>query len=567
MGLMATNKNAIRKSFLVAATISVALLAGCDSPAPTREGAPATMRRLTQEQYKNIIADVFGPDINIAGRMDPDLRKDGLLQIGATEATFTPGNLEQYDALARGIATEVLAEKRRASFMPCTPASATAVDEACAKEVITEAGRLLFRRPLTAKEAELYVGLATAATEKVGYFYKGLEFGLASLMVSPNFLFQKDMVEADPSVKGAMRLDAYSKASRLSFFLWNSAPDDMLLAAAENGDLNSSEGLDKQAQRMIKSPRLKNGVRGFFADFLQFTLFESLAKDPVIYPKFSQSVSDDAKEQTLRTVTEFLVTDGGDYRDLFTSHKTYLTRALGVVYQVPVPASTDSEWLPYEFPKDDMRGGLLTQLSFTALYAHPGRSSPTLRGKAIREVMLCQAVPIPPVNVDFTSFEADSHEGSPVKTARERLAKHSTDPACAGCHKFVDPMGLALENFDGLGVVRMKENGADIDASGELDGVKFNSPAGLAAAMRNSPRTSACIVKKLFAYGQGANPGKSDEEYLKYLQTKFEQDKYSVPQLMRRIVTSEAFYRVSPSEAPAQANASREPVSTKENKS
>ena len=566
MALMLLGKSAFRGAVLAAA--AAAFLASCDKAAPSRDGTPATMRRLTQEQYRNVIADIYGPDINIAGRMDPDIRKDGLLEIGATEATFTPGNLEQYDALARGIAGEVLAEKRRAAFMPCKPASPTAVDAACAKEVITSAGRLLFRRALTDKETTLYTGLANSAAEKVGDFYKGLEFGLASLMESPSFLFQRDMVLPDPSAKGQLRLDAYSKASRLSFFLWNSSPDDVLLAAAENGELDTDKGLAKQADRMIKSPRLKNGVRGFFGDFLQFTLFESLDKDPVIYPKFSQSVAEDAKEQTLRTITEFLVTENQDYRDLFTTHKTYLTRALGVVYQVPVPAATDSEWLPYEFPKDDLRGGLLTQLSFTAMYAHPGRSSPTLRGKAIREVLLCQTVPTPPVNVDFTVFEADSHAGSPVKTVRERLSRHATDPACAGCHSFIDPMGLALENFDGLGEVRTQENGADIDTSGELDGVKFSSPAGLAEAMHNSPRTSSCLVKKVFAYGVGAAPGKSDEEFLKYLQTKFEEDKYSVPQLMRRIATSKSFYRVSPPEAPAPAKDSREAASsTKESKS
>lgn len=517
------------------------------------------MRRLTQDQYRNVIADVFGPDVNIAGRMDPDVRKDGLLQIGATEATFTPGNLEQYDALARGIAAEVLAEKRRASFMPCAPKDPAAADTACATDVLTAAGRLLFRRPLTKEETAGYVALTDAATAKLGDFYKGLEFGLASLLVAPDFLFQKDEVEADPDAKGAYRLDAYSKASRISFLLWNSAPDDILLAAAESGELGTQKGLERQVDRMIKSPKLEAGLRGFFSDFLQFTLFESLAKDPVIYPKFSQSVAADAKEQTLRTVTDYLVA-GNDYRDLFTSRKTYLTRALGVVYRVPVPATTDAEWLPYEFAKDDPRSGLLTQLSFTAMYAHPGRSSPTLRGKAIREVLLCQPVPVPPVNVDFTAFEEDSHGNSVLKTTRERLAKHATDPACAGCHKITDPMGLALENFDGLGVYRTTENGVAIDTSGELDGVKFTDAKGLGEAMRNNPRVAGCLVEKVYAYGLGSLPSKGDKPFVDYLKAQFEKDGYKVTELLRAIATQEAFYRVVPaSETAPQTSAGAKP--------
>ncbi len=557
MGLLSVRHTANYRVELVAAFGALCLCA-CDAPSSMTEGAPPVMRRFTQEQYKHIIADVFGPDITIAGRMDPDVRKDGLLQIGATEATVTPGSLEQYDALARGIAAEVLAEKRRKAFMPCTPASPTAADPACAKTVLAAAGRLLFRRPLTDQELTRNLEMTNAAAQKLGDFYKGLEFGLASLMVSPPFLFQKDAVEPDPDRPGKIRLDAYSKASRVSFFLWNSAPDDILLTAAERGELNTRRGLERQADRMIASPRLKDGLRGFFSDFLQFSAFEALAKDPVIYPKFSQSVAADAQEQTLRTIVEHLVTVKGDYRDLFTTRKTYMSRALGVVYQVPVPAASDSEWIPYEFPADDPRAGLLTQLSFTAMYAHPGRSSPTLRGKAIREVFLCQSVPVPPVNVDFSQFE---NTNNPVhKTARERLAIHATDPACAGCHRYIDRMGVALENFDGLGAYRERENGALIDASGEVDGITFTTPAGLGHAMHENPASAACLVNKMLAYGSGRLPAKSDIEWVKILEKQFAADGYRVPELLRRIVTSDDFYRIAPAgaEAPAVTNATNE---------
>jgi hypothetical protein len=538
-------------------------LASCGPDEPKTDGAPVTIRRLTQEQYRNIIADVFGPDVKIVGRMEPDVREQGLLQIGATEATFTPGGLEQYDVMARSIAAEVLKEKARNVFMPCAPAAENAPDPACATQVIASVGRLLFRRPLTEKELARGVALSNASAEKLGKFHKGLESGLASLLVSPEFLFQKESAEPDPRHSGELRLDAYSKASRLSFFLWNSAPDDLLLKAAETGELDTDKGLAKQADRMIASPRLKDGVRGFFDDFLQFSLFDALAKDSTIYPKFSRAVALDAREQTLRTISELLVTDDLDYRDLFTSRRTYLSRALGMVYRIPVPVDGPNEWMPYEFPADDPRAGLLTELSFTAMYALPGRSSATLRGKAVREVFLCQTVPAAPNNVDFSRFE---NGNDPVlKTARERLTAHRSDPACAGCHAFMDPMGLALENFDGMGSFREKENGAPIDASGELDGVKFSDAEGLAQAMHDSPKPAACFVKKVFAYGTGHMPTKGEGEWVNALQTKFQEDGYKVPQLLRRIVLSDAFYRVTPAAAkPAapETNASVAPATS-----
>jgi hypothetical protein len=538
MGWSAGDNKRIRR-VARGAVVAVLFLAGCGEAEPETPGTPAAMRRLTQAQYKNVIADVFGPDIRVSGRLDPDVRKDGLFEIGATEATFTPGSLEQYDQLARGIAAEVLDERRRATMMPCEPKTEAAPDPACAREFLALTGRLLFRRPMTEDEIADRVALAGRSAEKMGNFYDGLEYGLASLLVAPQFLFRKDTVVAHD---GQFRLDGYAKASRLSFLLWNAGPDEALLTAAETGELDSGRGLARQVDRMLASPRIEAGVRAFFDDYLQFSLFESLDKDPVIYPKFSQTVALDAREQTLRTVVHHLIADDGDYRDLFTTRKTFMSRALGVVYQVPVPPQ--EAWSPYEFAPNDPRAGLLTQLSFTALYSPPGRSSPTLRGKAIREVFLCQTVPVPPVNVDFTSFE--SARDKPSTTVRDRLTDHRENPVCAGCHALIDPMGLALENFDGLGVYRTMENGAPIDASGELDRVKFTDVRGLAQTMHDNPRTASCFVSRVFAYGVGRKPAAGDNALLAFLGEKFAAEGYKLKPLLRRIATSEAFYRIAP---------------------
>jgi hypothetical protein len=274
---------------------------------------------------------------------------------------------------------------------------------------------------------------------------------------------------------------------------------------------------------------------------LAFDSFDALAKDSVIYPKFSLKVANDAREQTLRTVTDFLVAGRGDYRDLFTTRKTFLTRNLGMLYKLPV--ETRNGWEAHVFPDSDARAGLLTEIGFLALHAHPGRSSATLRGKAIRELLLCEPVPMPPANVNFGIVQ---DTGNPkYKTARDRLTAHRTDAVCAGCHKIMDPIGLALENFDGAGQYRTTENGAPIDASGELDGIAFKDAAGLGQAMHDNPATVACLVGDVYRYATGRAVQTGEADYVAWLKTGFAADGYRVPDLLRRVALSDAFYRIS----------------------
>src|ERR1700723_1410898 len=203
---------------------------------------------------------------------------------------------------------------------------------------------------------------------------------LAGMLESPQFLFRREIAEADPHHPGAYRLDAYSKGSHLSFFLWNAGPDAKLMAAAHDGRLDTASGLAREVDRMLQSPRLASGVRAFFTDMLQFDLFDTLAKDAQIYPKWTVKVAQDAQEQTLRSIVDLVLTQHGDYRDLFTARKTFLTPLLGSIYGVPVARSTESEQQAFEFPDGDARAGLHAQASFVALHSREGLSSPTLRG-------------------------------------------------------------------------------------------------------------------------------------------------------------------------------------------
>jgi len=526
----------------VIAFATLALLAGCGPSEPQSSGGPPAIRRLTEAQYRQSIADIFGPDIKVSGRFDPDMRTDGLLAVGTGRVTVTPSGFEQYEAMARNIAGQALDEKHRDAAMPCKPASARVPDDACAAQFLGRVGRLLFRRPLLESELKAQVEVANKATQTLGNFYSGLEFGLAGLIAAPEFVFREEDPEPDPAHPGSQRLTAYSKAQRLSFLLWNTAPDDELLAAAARGELNDKAGLARQADRLIASPRLNDGVRAFFSDMLSFDAFDDLAKDSVIYPKFNINVANDAKEQTLRTITDLLITQHGDYRDLFTTRKTFLSRPLGLVYRLPVETRTGFE--PHEFAEGDPHAGLLTEISFLALHSHPGRSSATLRGKAVRELLLCQIVPAPPANVNF-SIVQDTNNPQ-FKTARDRLTAHRSNPTCAGCHKIMDPIGLGLEAFDGAGQFRDGENGAPIDASGEIDGLPFKDAASLGNALHDDPATPACLVTDIYRYASGHDPVPGEKDWMGYLQKQFAADGYRLPDLLRRIAVSDDFYRISP---------------------
>jgi hypothetical protein len=527
-------------SLLTIIGVSAICLSACGPSEPITEGPPPDVRRLTEDQYKNIISDVFGASIIVGGRFDTPVRTEGLQAVGARNATVTAAALSQYDEMARSISEQVMSEPSRQFLVPCAMPGQVAFDESCTTQFISKTGRLLFRRPLTDDETSARTDVVRETTQRLGSFKEGLSSGLASLLVSPQFLFIADVVEDDPDSPGAARLNAFSKATRLSFFLWNRSPDNTLLQAAETGDLHSEDGLEGQVERMMASPLLKAGVRSFFSDLLEFSEFDFLEKDSLIYPAFGAGAVRDAQEQTLRTITDHVVTKDKDYRDLFTTRDTFMTSTLGMVYRVQVKARPGT-WEPYQFAPDDPRIGIQGHLSFLALNSHPGRSSPTLRGKAIRNMLLCQQVPDPPPDVDFSGF---NDPNSPSKTAKERLTAHSTSPACAGCHRITDPIGLALEKFDGAGQFRQTENGAPIDTSGDLDGIDYADSKGLGLALRDNPATTKCLINRLYAYGSG-NSMSSRSEWMTYLEDRFTADGYRITSLMKRISTSNTFYAVS----------------------
>lgn len=529
--------------FALMGVVSLLALTGChkESDVSSAKGGPLSMRRLTEAQYRQIIADLFGSTIEIAGRFDLNPREDGMLAVGASKVGVTATGLEQYDFTARSVAAQIVDPKHRGMFVPCRPRDEARPDEDCARKFLGKVGRLLYRRPVAAAELDELTALAGNSAATLGDFYGGLQAGLASMLVSPRFLFRLETAEVDVGIPGRRILEPYSKAQRLSFFLWNSAPDIALLDAAERGELETSGGIERQVERMVASPRIEAATRAFFSDMFRFDGWSALAKDATLYPKFTSDVPMDAQEQTLRTIVDLLIVEKGDYRDLFTTRKTYLTRALAAIYKVPI--EIDKGWVAYEYKQGDPRSGIASQISFTALHSHPGRSSSTLRGRAVREIFLCQRIPDPPPNVNFALVQ---DTGNPnFKTLRQRMTAHRTEASCAGCHKLMDPVGLGLENFDTSGGYRTEENGAVIDASGEIDGLHYDTPAELGRALHDLPATSRCLVNRAFDWAFGRAPTRDERPWVDELEKQFAKGGYRWPDLMRMIASSEAFYRIS----------------------
>ena len=495
------------------------------------------LRRLSEQEYRNSIADIFGKDIAVQGMFEPQIRISGLVATSTSVLSVTPAGFESFSKMADSIALQVTDEKRRGKLISCTPKSAKAADDACASEFLGHYGLLLFRRPLTASELKARMDLARAMTKSSGDFYTGLRYGLAQLLQSPNFLFRKEMATRNG---GSLTLEPYSRATRLSYLMWDTTPDSELLQSARSGELNTAAGLEKQIDRLLASPRLETGMRAFFTDMLELDTFDTVSKDALIYPKWGGAMPPSAKEETLRTVINLTLRENGDVRDMMTTRKTFINRSMAALYDVDF--TFDSDWMSYEFPKDSGRSGIVTQVSMLSMFSHPGQSSPTKRGVALMDIFLCEPTPTPPANVDFSAINDTS---GPLKTVRERLMAHATTPTCASCHTHSDPIGLSLEGFDTIGGRRLTENGQLIDLSASLQGKKFQDGTGLGQYLRDNPKFPACMARKLYAYAKAVDTEEVEPSAFKVAYKSFTDSGYRMRALLKGLALSPEFFNTS----------------------
>ncbi len=496
-------------------------------PEPATSPQEPALRRLTQAQYTRAVLDLLGDDLFVPTSLEPDSAQDGLHALGAATTAISPRGVEQYESAAFELATQALIDP--AEPLGCEPEGI--VDDACAEQVLAPLARRAWRRPVTDAELQSLVDVSAQAATELADFHEGLVYGLAAVLQSPWFLYRVEL-----GVDG--RLTDLELATRLSFFLWDTLPDETLLAAAEAGELSTPDQVAVHVDRMLADDRARAGVRNFFTEMLELYELDGLNKDSTVFPHMSPDVGPSAREETLLTIEDLVFTQDADFRTLMTTRRTFLDRTLATIYNVRAP-ERDGFGLA-ELDSGGPRRGYLGQVSFLALQAHPVSSSATRRGVFVREVLLCQPMSPPPADVDTSIPEPDAD--SP--TLRERIATHLEDPSCAGCHQLTDYIGLGLEQFDGLGLYRTTENGADIDPSGDLDGQAFADAWGLGAALRDHSAFAPCLVETLWRYGAGHMLLGGEREALNWLVDGFELSDFSFETLLRTYATSEAFRTV-----------------------
>lgn len=527
-------------------------------PPPPFEPAPAQLNLLTPQQYRNVIRDVFGEEITVSQPAPVDQREAGFFMVRTSTIVLAPDGASRYQEESTSIAAQLMTPGAvRDRVMPCTPTGV--VDDVCAAEFLSHYGRLLYRRSLTDSELERHVRLARegAQLEGIHDFYGGLEAAIMAQLQSPFFLYRHELGNPVDATSDTRVLQGTQLASRLSFFIWNTTPDEALLDAAESGALDTPAGLEREVRRMVEDDRARAGVANFFSEMLELEKAGEV-KDSAVFLHANAALADDARRETLLTIEDHVFDQDADYRDLFTTRRTFVNRRLAALYGVPAPAMGE-EFALHTFADDSPRRGILGHASFLAPHASATDASPTRRGAFVRTVLLCQEIPPPPADVD-----TDLGGRSAELPLRDQLSEHRDNPVCSACHALMDPIGFGFQHFDGIGqyrrlerqflfddqgnVARDPETGDrlvarehEIDASGELDGVPFESANGLAEAIRNHPDLVPCLVRSMYRYATSHEDLPSEEAQLRELERAFFAGGYRIKELLVSMTLSEGF--------------------------
>jgi hypothetical protein len=490
----------------------------------TRVGS-APLKRLTREQYDNAARDLLGIDGQPSLALSPDEKLAVFFSNSVSPVTRL--SVEQYagaaEELARVAVTQKLDDLTGCGAEP-TPA--------CAEQFIRAFGRRVFRRPLTDDEVARYTALFESHAERG--FREAIRVVLQTLLQSPNFVYHLELTPA-PSGAGVTPLGGYELASRLSFALWSTTPDDELLDAAGAGTLDSKEGIAEQAERLLNSERSRDALASFHVQWLGLDHLLDAVKDPALFPSFNADLKRAMRQETVN-FADFVMRQGdGRLETLLSASFTLASPELLAIYGATgTPAADGTVQLD-----SSQRAGLLTQAAFLATHSHANQTSLVHRGLAVRKNLLCTELPDPPMNVDNTPPEPD-----PNATTRQRFAQHREDPSCFGCHQLIDPIGVGFESYDTIGRFRTTENGLPIDATGELTGTgagTFSGAVEMARKLSTSPEVRACFQKQWFRFSLGRFEAEEDGCSMQALAGDFAAADFDVKALLRALVTSDAF--------------------------
>ena len=384
----------------------------------------------------------------------------------------------------------------RRKIFTCQPVSA-AEEPACARQILSTLARRAYRRPVDDRDVATLVGFYEAGQAENG-FEAGIQYALERLLTSPDFVFRVERAPVDLPPATTYAVTDLELASRLSFFLWGSLPDEELLGAAEAGTLGTPDVLDRQVRRMLADPRAKTLVQDFAGQWLYVRNMESVHPTPNEFPEFDESLREALQMETELFLEDQLRTDRSVV-ELLNADYTFLNERLARHYGIPGVYGSRFRKVSLEGSE---RAGLLGHGSLMTVTSYPNRTSPVLRGKYILENFLGAPPPEPPPNVP--TLEEQSEDGRAL-TMREAMERHRANPTCAACHAVMDPIGFALENFDAVGAFRREFQNQPIDASGSTpDGVEFDGPAGLRNLLLDrSDLFVGTLTQKMMTYALG----------------------------------------------------------------
>ncbi len=518
---------------------------------------PAPIRRMTRFEYDNTVRDLVGDTTHPAADFGAEEEALGFNNNAANLVTSST-LAEKYLLAAEGIAAR--ATEPLSKVVACDPTAVrggsrpTISEDECARQFITTFGKRAFRRPLTTDESDALFALYQVGRAEAD-FRLGVELVIQAALQAPAFLYRVELGlpdDAGEPVANAgggpaiVRLDSWEMASRLSYFLWGTMPDEELFAAAEAGELVTREQVEAQARRMLDDPRARDAAGNFHVEWLDYDRIASVGKDAALFPEWSPALGQLMREETSAFVEHVVFDDEGDLASLLTAPYSYMNQELASFYGVSGPQGDAFEKVDLD---PAQRAGVLTTGTLLTINAHSNQTSPVHRGKMIRELFLCDTMPPPPPGVVIKVPEPD-----PGSTARERFAQHSSDPACSGCHRLMDPIGFGFESYDAIARYRTTENGKTIDATGtltesDIDG-EFDGAVDLAHQLAASGDVQSCYVKQWFRYAYGR--GETDEDVctMARLDATFDESGGDIKELLVALTLTDAFLFRKAGDAP-----------------
>ncbi|AKV01527.1 hypothetical protein AKJ09_08190 [Labilithrix luteola] len=451
--------------------------------------SPAPVQRLTKLEYNNVIRDLFGLNKDYSATFSEDAEGLAGFTTEAEAQNLSLSVVNDYWNVAKLVANDVFAANPN-PLLTCISG------DACAKTIITSLATKAFRQPPPDDEITSLMALYKASSSPV--FTDALKVVVRAILVSPRFLFR--VYELPPSSAESTPLTDHELASRLSFFMWGSIPDDPLLTDASQGRLQQTEVLTSHVRRMIADPRISYLSRGFGYQWLKLNRFELTNLDTTRFPTWNDSLKASMKNETLAFVDNVFAQDQS-VMDFVSAKYSFLDRNMSEHYGIG--GATGS--VPTKVPLDDHRVGVLTHASILALTSVANRTAPVRRGKWLLEQILCSGVGAPPANVPPLppSPNGDLQDESMI---RQRLSQHTEQgSSCKACHGTLDPIGFAYENYDAAGIYRTAySNGAPVDASGQLPtGETFANFMELEDILRSDNRFAQCFTKRFASFAEG----------------------------------------------------------------